>query len=252
MVSVIVPFWNSEKWIGRCCESLTMQQGDLEFILVDDHSTDHGSDIVSDYCHKDDRFRLMLNTRTKGVSGARNTGLDYAQGEWITFLDADDEMLPGASKELEKLTRIGANIYQTGHVRYLASKNRSVNHRTSEGWRGLDDLPMLWVGVWNKLFRAEFLRDIRFDESLQYGEDGLFMLECLAKDGRIYCADKSVMAVRHRIENSGSLSHVKRDTDVIRFIHAYEEFMRDKDDAVKALVCSELVKLWARVEKFYR
>ena len=89
MISVIVPYKNSEPWIGRCVESLKAQGGDMEFILVNDHSTDGGKKIAKDLTKGDKRFRHYENARADGVSGARNTGLDKAKGEWITFLDAE-------------------------------------------------------------------------------------------------------------------------------------------------------------------
>ena len=119
-ISVIIPFWNSEKWIGRCCESLLKQKGDFEFLFIDDKSTDRGRDVVLSYCNKDPRFRLIANAYGKGVSGARNTGLQVAEGEWITFLDADDEYLDDAYETFMKVIAADsrANIHQMNHLRY--------------------------------------------------------------------------------------------------------------------------------------
>ena len=96
MISVIVPFYNSEEWLGRCCDSLISQKGDFEFILVDDKSKDKSYDIACDYAAKDKRITVLKNKYKKGVCGARNTGIVYADGEYITFLDADDEMMSDA------------------------------------------------------------------------------------------------------------------------------------------------------------
>ena len=117
MISVIVPYWNSEKWLGRCCESLMKQQGEFEFLLISDHCTDRSDDIARGYACMDDRFCVLWNTRAKGVSGARNTGLDAAKGEWVTFLDADDEMLPNVWGIFQRMIQIcdTANIVQANH-----------------------------------------------------------------------------------------------------------------------------------------
>lgn len=238
-ISVIVPFWNSEKWLGRCCESLDKR---LEVILVDDHSTDSGREIAESY-----GFKVIENEKTKGVSGARNTGLDHASGEWITFLDADDEMLPNAYATFSRAIT-ESNVIQLSHKRVHGINERTAG--TVEGNYSLGNLPNYWWGVWNKLFKAEFVKDIRFDESLQYGEDGMFVLECLKRDGRIYHADRHLCTTRHRFENPESLSHKKTPEDVMIQCRAYEEFLRLTDDnALKLVVAKEMEKLWKRISK---
>lgn len=241
MISVIVPFYNSEEWLGRCCESLK-QDGDFEFILVDDHSTDSGREIAESY-----GFTVNENERTKGVSGARNTGLDHSHGEWVTFLDADDEMLPDSYRTFSKAIT-DSNIIQLSHKRRHGISERTAG--TTEGTYSLKNLPNYWWGVWNKLFKAELVRDIRFDESLQYGEDGMFVLECLKKDGRIYHADRHLCTTRHRFDNQESLSHSKTPEDIMIQCHAYEDFLRNTDDnALKLVVSMEMEKLWNRITR---
>ena len=88
MISIIVPFKNAAPWIKRCADSLMAQDGSFEVIFVNDGSEDGSDDIVAEYAG--DKFFLVDNEDMRGVSGARNTGLKYAQGDWITFLDADD------------------------------------------------------------------------------------------------------------------------------------------------------------------
>lgn len=253
MISVIVPYWNAAKWIGRCVDSLK-QPGDFEFILVNDKSKDDGEQIAREHAGDDERFVFVDNKHKKGVSGARNTGIETASGEWITFLDADDEMLPDAFRiYTDVISQADANIHQLNHLRYYTAIGKTaLKYWNQGGWYGLDNLPQIWFGVWNKIFRAEFLKDVRFNESMTYGEDGMFVLECLAKDPRIHHGSKHMLAVIHRFDNKESLSHVKTDKDIIKQIHAYEKFMQKQDDELKAVVCQELQKLWVRVERCYR
>lgn len=240
-ISVIVPFYNSKEWLERCCESLK-QDGDFEVILVDDFSSDNGKEIAESY-----DFIVLENKHNKGVSGARNTGIDYASGEWITFLDADDEMLPNSYKTFAKAIR-DANIIQLSHRRLKCGSERKAG--CIEGTYSLDNLPNYWWGVWNKLFRADFIKDIRFDETLQYGEDGMFVLECLKKDGKIYHAERELATTLHRFDNSESLSHSKTPEDVINQCHAYEEFLMKQDNPkLKIVVAGEMVKLWDRITR---
>ena len=249
MISVIVPYRNSAKWLPRCLESLRIQKGDFEFLIINDNSIDDGPEVAKRFSTMDDRFRLFDNERGPGVSGARNTGLDHATGEWITFLDADDEMLENAATSFDLALMIDANIHQFNHLRYYKKADALVRKYENEGgFYDIKNLPDMWFGVWNKLFRASFVKNIRFDETLQYGEDGLFVLECLAKDNKIHHADIKLLTVKHRLENMASLSHRKTDVDVIKQIRSYEEFyLRQDDKHFKRMLCLEFAKLWERI-----
>ena len=247
MISIVVPYWNSGEWLGRCVESMHRQDGDMEFLLVDDQSTDNGADIARKFADIDDRFILLDNERHKGVSGARNTGIDHSSGEWITFLDADDELTDNAYKAYRgAIKRQDADVHQLNHMR--ADRKTGALQRAQIGlseWYKGDNLPDYWFGVWNKLFRAELIKDIRFDESLQYGEDGMFVMECLAKGRRIHFAGQDLVSVVHHFDNRQSLSHVKTAEDIIRQIDTYEEFMKQQTDSgFRRMLCAELSKLW--------
>lgn len=250
MISVIVPYKNAAEWIHRSAESLKAQEGDFEFIFVNDYSTDESWDIVKDIA--DNRFVLIDNYCRAGVSGARNTGIAQSKGEWITFLDADDEMLPHAYASFKMAIDDcpEADIHQFNHMRYYTASDRLVVKYTNDGGcyevKDLGDTKM-WFGVWNKLFRRSFLVDnnVMFDTDLQYGEDGLFCLECISKAGSIHHADKRLMTVKHRFDNKNSLSHSKTPADVIKQTKAYEDFMLQQEDPVmRRAVCDELAKLW--------
>ena len=261
IISIIVPYRNAAEYLDRCCRSLHALEGNFEFVMVDDnHSPETLSQdeaVIVKYAEFDNRFHLYMNNLTPGVSGARNAGIDYALGEWITFLDADDEILPEAKRAYRKVLKADANVHQINHKRYYPRKDRfSIKYRNLSGWYDIEHLPEAWYGVWNKLFRAEFLReyDIRFKEGLQYGEDGLFVLECLAADNRIHHADVDLFAVQHNFYNRESLSHVKTQEDVIEQIHEYEKFMLAQEDPkFKRAVCDEIGLLWSvRMKKFYK
>ena len=242
MVSVIVPFWNAEKWLDRCCESLHKQNSEAEFILVDDHSEDNGIKIAHDYCSIDQRFTLLHNHNLRGVGGARNTGIEYASGNYITFLDADDEMLPNAIKIYDTLNE--ANIYQANHLRHYAKINKTARKYTNNtGWYDINNMPTLWCYVWNKLYKSEFIKDIRFNETMAYGEDELFNLECLAKDKRIYCIETDTV-IRH-FENDNSLSKAKSRDDLFKQAKELTNFLyRNKDTEINTFVCRLLSNHW--------
>lgn len=247
-ISVIVPYKDAAPWLVRCLNSLTDNEGDFEFILVNDHSSDAGPSIVEAYARIDNRIVVLDNERGPGVSGARNTGLDAFKGDWATFLDADDKYTVYAFDTFKKAInadRLAAMI-QFNHLRHYAKINKTVMKYTNEsGVYKVDELPEIWFSVWNKLFRADFVKDIRFEERLQYGEDGLFILECLAKGAYIYHAEKQSVVVVHSFENPNSLSKVKTADDLLKQIRVYEEYMLNQErPEMRIAYCKELSRLW--------
>lgn len=249
MISVIVPYKDSENWIGRCFQSLHGQRGDFEFIFVNDHSTDRGKELLTVYVNGDDRFLLLDNQRAAGVSGARNTGLSVAHGEWVTFLDSDDEMLPDAWAKFSRAIETEADMHQFNHIRHynvrpVYNVNRS-RYDNPPGIYSIRNLPQVWFGVWNKLYKHELLDGIRFDEAMQYGEDLILNLECLAKSGEIHHADTAT--VRHNVENMESLSHIRSDADLIKELKALEDYIiRHKDRQLRELAYSLIEERIAR------
>ena len=246
MISVIVPFKNAEEWIGRCVESLKAQTAEAEFILVNDHSSDEGYMIAKDLTKGDRRFILRGNNRHKrGVSGARNTGLDVAKGEWITFLDADDEMLPGALDIYERMiSESDANIIMTNHLRYYWQIDKTaLKYTNAGGWYGLNNLPILWCMVWNKCYNSKLVQDhgIRFDESMRYGEDEMFNLECLAIDNRIHHAAEDVATVRRHFDNRHSLVKSKTEEDLFLQAKALMDYITRNDDPIARRAACELL-----------
>ena len=95
VVSVIVPFYNVEKYIRRCMLSLINQESEYsyEILAVDDGSTDGSADIVKQLAAENDKIRI-ISQENGGVSAARNTGVLHAVGEYVAFVDSDDYVSP--------------------------------------------------------------------------------------------------------------------------------------------------------------
>lgn len=183
----------------------------------------------------DERFSVELimdGEIPEGVSRCRNRGIESAlkgNPDYITFLDADDKMRSDAWEQI-----VGAiaeepdePVIQMNHLR----KNQEMTYCKFFNRRGTyypQNLPQFWVGVWNKVIRADFLEGIRFIEGLDHGEDELFVLDCLAKSRRIYCSER--VAMTHYVDNKGSLSHNVKPRDLIgeqrellRFLEKHQE-----------------------------
>lgn len=95
MISIIMPVYNSEKFLAKSIESvITQTYANWQLILIDDESTDHSIDICESYVQKDKRIMLMRNQQNLGVAQTRNVGIQAATGEYIAFLDSDDQWKP--------------------------------------------------------------------------------------------------------------------------------------------------------------
>uniref|UniRef100_UPI002639B9A2 glycosyltransferase family 2 protein n=1 Tax=uncultured Acetatifactor sp. TaxID=1671927 RepID=UPI002639B9A2 len=117
-ISVIVPMYNAERYIGKCLESVVRQTyPELEILVIDDGSVDKGPGICRKLAERDGRIQV-LRQENQGVSNARNTGLDRACGEYVFFLDSDDAIHPRLLEEmLGKAEGWGAQLAFCGYAR---------------------------------------------------------------------------------------------------------------------------------------
>jgi len=231
MIALIIPFYNAEPYLKRCLDSIA---GPFEVIMIDDGSTDGGADLVDNYDNQGYMIYLIKLGERRGVSCARNTGIEKAlelEADYITFLDVDDFMLPDAYDQLVTAIKEEPRekMIQLNHRRRQANGYDYIKFYNKQGTYSLEKLPDFWVGVWNKVYKASLLEDIRFIPGLDHGEDELFNLECLSKARRIYCSDRIHMV--HCFDNPQSLSKTVTPKDLIAEQHALNNFMlRHKED----------------------
>ncbi len=216
-ISVIVPIYKAENYLRRCLDSIICQKlQEIEIILVDDSSPDKSLAICKEYAQKDNRIKVISNKK-RGLSSARNAGLDIATGEFISFVDADDWIEPEMMECLLKLMD-GQNMYisSCGHSRddtkgntlfvKIKEPRQFLNREEALSIKYLDSFS------WGKLFPAWLFRAeqndepvIRFDESIHHSEDLLFNCECMTNvKGFIYDTEPYY----HYIQHSASLRHV--------------------------------------------
>lgn len=192
MVSCIIPVYNTEKYLPRCIESVLAQTFvDWEMLLIDDGSTDASGSICDEYAAKDERIRVF-HKENGGISSARNVGLNYAQGEWIFFVDSDDS-LPKTSLESLLSRSSDANIIAGGFFfRFGGDKIVETLKEPKFTSRDLDrKIPTAYMAtVWGKLFKRKICP--MFDERVRFAEDTLFILSCVRETDRIKLVDDTV------------------------------------------------------------
>lgn len=185
LISIIVPIYNAEKYINRCIQSILRQTfNGWELLLVNDGSTDKSSEICDKYAAKDNRIRV-LHKENGGVSSARNYGIRYSRGKWLTFIDIDDyvqdSFLEILVKEADIADLVVSGAYYINDKISFLPPDRLVDIS--------DDLPFLdeqlcsiyLMTCWAKLFKRSFIIDkkIYFNSSLRIGEDTDFVLQYL-------------------------------------------------------------------------
>lgn len=201
-VSLIIPVYNKKKFLKRCFDSIEAQtEKDVQIILIDDGSTDGSSKICKEYS-KRNKWEYY-KTKHQGVSEARNLGLDKAKEQYITFLDADDALVPEALDIMTRISRHKFNICQFGQYRCSGATCYKDNFR--KGYYSLNGLPRRWAMVWNKLYKKSFLNQhkIRFIKDMQFGEDEIFNIRCILANDGLYHAPQTL--INHYFDDKESL-----------------------------------------------
>ncbi len=222
MISVIVPVYNVEKYIDKCIQSIYYQTYiNFECLLIDDGSTDGSSAICDTWAKKDNRIKVF-HTKNQGVSAARNLGLKYSSGEFITFIDSDDYVDSDYLDSLIKMTFNKADLYIIGLSKFYADGSISIhqprhnkcfllNESNIELFIDLNYNYLLYGPV-AKLYLSTIIKtyNIIFPTNFDYGEDLIFNYQYLTYVNSISC--KNISLYHYRILNNFStLSSKKRN-----------------------------------------
>jgi len=209
-VSVIVPIYNTAKYLTGCIDSVLSQKyEDFELILVNDGSTDSSEDICKGYT--DNRVRYFYK-ENGGLSSARNYGMDKALGEYIVFIDSDDFIDNDCISYLQqKANETKADIVLCGF--YLQSKDSIIPVTAESGFFAGEEINKVIVELksknlidtsCNKIYKASFLREngLTFPEG-EIFEDTAFNLNLLRFNPKIFVSDKCFY---HYIQHQGSIT----------------------------------------------
>jgi glycosyltransferase involved in cell wall biosynthesis len=237
-VSVIVPVYNVSKYLERCLNSLVNQTlTDIEIIIINDVSPDPLDDkICLKYAKKDSRIKYIKHKKNKNLGGARNTGINAAEGEYIAFVDSDDwvdldmyEILYSKAKET------GFDIISSGSIREFENGRSSAilnANETDDEWIW-DDLLTTFLkarageidkrfpsSVWNKLYKRSFLNkhNIRFEEGY-YFEELMFSINSF-----YYCKKMMLLPQNfyHWYIREGSISNTVTDLHMNSIFYGYQ------------------------------
>ena len=181
-VSIIMPCYNASQYLEKAIVSILNQSyGNFELIVIDDHSTDDTMDILEELARKDCRIVVASNQNKKGVSGAMNTGLSLAKGEYITRMDSDDVSFKDRlKKQVEFLERNKDYDFCSVNINSIDE----MDHVLIDKHYYIDDAPYEWQYLWSNplpcapmMYRKSVVGDIRFDEELSTAEDYNFFIQ---------------------------------------------------------------------------
>lgn len=192
-ISVIIPIFNTAKYLPACLDSVINQTyQNLEVILIDDGSTDNSGQIADDYAKKDSRIQV-LHQKNSGQSAARNAGIKKSTGDYISFIDSDDEidqtfiksLLDGFTKDTSlsvcgmHYKRLASNSANDVYINPLRSRKQTESKKSYLLYLLAVDGRM--YSAVNKLYDATIVKTLTFDTSLNFAEDTKFVYDYLAQ-----------------------------------------------------------------------
>lgn len=181
-ISIIVPVYNVEQYLPRCIDSILNQSfADFELLLIDDGSKDKSGAICDEYAAKDSRIRLF-HKKNGGVSSARNIGLENARGEWLSFIDGDDEITEGYFNIRQE--HEGVDVIIKPYSVVNADGRVTCHNNELSILTGKDKIFRYYVqkrnnALWDKIIKRKTVGTKRFNTNVSIGEDFLFFLSVL-------------------------------------------------------------------------
>lgn len=228
-VSVIVPFYNVEKYIEKCLETLVNQTlDDIEIILVNDGSKDKTVDIVEKYKEMYSNKIVYLEKENGGLSDARNYAIPYARGEYIAFLDSDDYVETNMYKEMYEIAqKENSDMVECNFIWEYPNKTRIDSGTTYNNKHEM--IEKIRVVAWNKLIKREILEKskVQFPKGYRY-EDVEFTYKLIPFLEKVsFCKTPMV----HYVQREGSISNVqnKRNAEIFDVMEHVIDYYKENN-----------------------
>ena len=231
-ISAIVPVYNVEKYLKECLDSIINQTlTDIEIICINDGSTDNSLKILNEYAEKDKRVKIFTQ-KNQGLSIARNNGMKYAKGEYISFIDSDDYIeLNTFEKLYDKATRDDLDILMFKSFVYDEQKQKINEFDAYHDLEVFDKFiknifchldtkeftHRISVTSWSKIYKTDFLKsnEINFPEKLLF-EDNAFFYETYLKAKTVSIYPERLYYYRINRENSITKTSGYKFSDIIK------------------------------------
>lgn len=249
-ISVIVPVYNVEKYLDKCLNSIITQSlKEIEIIIVNDCSPDNSLEIIKKYMKFDKRIVLINKIKNEGLTSARNSGLETAQGEYILHIDSDDWIEQDYLKDMYETAikynadMVISNFYYDYEEKKITYRT-DMNYKTGNILKNKEYIENGCFAVWNKLIKKEVYTKnrIKFPEGISIGEDLLTTTILKYYSKKIIKLSK---AYYHYIQNQNSMTKKPKYsalTDIYYILNKLEDFFKDKsyDSFLKKIVYNHL------------
>ncbi len=220
LVTLLVLAYNTEKYIKKCLDSLINQTyKNLQIILIDDGSKDDSGKICDEYAKEDARIEV-IHEKNQGPSAARNLGISMAKGKYISFIDTDDYTEPTIIEKLVKSMEKNnsdisiCNFFPNGETKLeetFTSEKALTYIMNKNYFRGY---------LWNKLYKTEIIKDMKFDVNIFISEDLIFNCEYLLKVKKCSYINEKLY---HYNINDESLSNSKINEKYLTILDSYNK-----------------------------
>ena len=244
-VSVIVPVYNVEKYLEKCLDSLVNQTlEDIEFIIVNDGSTDNSEQIILNYKEKYPNKIVYLKKENGGLSDARNYGMPHAKGDYIAFLDSDDYVeLDLYEKLYNRAIQTDADMVECDFYWEYADGRE---HDKSANYKDESDMyANARVVAWNKLYKKDLVLNsgIKFPKGLRY-EDLEFFYKILPELHKIELISEPLI---HYVQRDDSITYVQNEKTADIFIILDNILQYYKDNFLFNKYNQELEYMYTRI-----
>jgi glycosyltransferase involved in cell wall biosynthesis len=211
-ISIVVPIFNSEKYLDNCIQSLVAQtEPELEIILINDGSTDSSGSISDDWAKKDSRIKI-IHKKNEGVTIARKTGVEHSVGDWICFVDSDDEIPKQSIYTLYKHIRDDVDMI-IGTLEYNGyfKVSRKYNYEEQNALQYLKSILKNKVhsGPFARLIRKSLFDDYTFDipPKITRGEDVIMNIRLAQKTRLVILLPDTVYNYIWHPESASSIDY---------------------------------------------
>lgn len=221
MISIVMPVYNAENYLKKSIESILKQTYPIwELILIDNGSEDDSYRICQEYAKKDERIWVMHQYQNRGVSAARNLGLEKVTGEYVTFLDADDWIAPDYLEQLNKMAKSTDADMLACRFQKVYDEQRhedEVNLKEKGGQKSKYKLKTYnredyisrcllngYTHCWGVFYKLSLLDGMRFQNKITIGEDVLFLIDTILQAEKIIVTDYD--GYRYYINENGAMN----------------------------------------------
>lgn len=227
-ISIILPVYNVEKYVVKCLQSIIQQSYPFyELLVIDDCGTDKSVELVKEFLSGTSiEWRLIHQEANKGVSAARNRGIREASGDYLLFVDSDDELTPDCLSVLSKpLEKNSYDIIVAGYQTF-GNSNECFKPSTSQRLVTNDEVIEFYakggwhIMPWNKLCRRDFLIEnkLLFLDGQALHEDYIWSFEVACKAQSAYLADS--ITYRYRINDESVMNSISIESDLAAYVPA--------------------------------